>query len=136
MEFPHQMKLKVNLLYEGGLSRMRHSISNTAEYSDLTRGGRIVTGETRGEMRRRLADIQSGAFADEWMRECEEGKPNFTRLESEARRHPIEVVGARLRSMMPWLQETRGPSASRAGTAALQADERDAERQAEVANGV
>ncbi len=104
----HEMKLIVDLLYEGGLSRMRHSISNTAEYGDLTRGSRIVTPATRDAMRRLLADIQSGAFADEWMGECEAGKPNFTRLEDEGRRHPIEVVGARLRSMMPWLQEARG----------------------------
>jgi ketol-acid reductoisomerase len=129
----HEMKLIVDLLYEGGLSRMRHSISNTAEYGDLTRGERIVNGATRAEMRRLLADIQSGAFADEWMGECAAGKPNFTRLESEARRHPIEVVGARLRSMMPWLQEARGESAPRPGTGALQVRER---RTAEVADVV
>jgi ketol-acid reductoisomerase len=103
-ECMHEMKLIVDLLYEGGLAKMRHSISNTAEYGDLTRGPRIVNAATRTEMRRLLADIQSGSFADEWMAECEAGKPSFTRLESEGLRHPIEVVGKKLRSMMPWLQ--------------------------------
>ena len=100
----HEMKLIVDLLYEGGLSKMRHSISNTAEYGDLTRGGRLITTETRAEMRRLLREIQSGRFADEWMAECDAGKPNFTRLEAASREHEIERVGARLRSMMPWLQ--------------------------------
>ena len=99
----HEMKLIVDLLYEGGLSKMRHSISNTAEYGDLTRGGRLITAETRAEMRQLLREIQSGRFADEWMAECDAGKPNFTRLEAASREHEIERVGARLRSMMPWL---------------------------------
>ena len=103
-ECMHELKLIVDLLYEGGLAKMRHSISNTAEYGDLTRGRRIVTDETRAEMRRLLADIQSGRFADEWMAECSAGKPSFNRLESEGLRHPIEDVGRRLRAMMPWLQ--------------------------------
>jgi ketol-acid reductoisomerase len=102
-ECMHEMKLIVDLLYEGGLAKMRHSISNTAEYGDLTRGPRVVNAATRTEMQRLLADIQSGRFADEWMAECEAGKPTFTRLETEGLRHPIEEVGKRLRSMMPWL---------------------------------
>jgi ketol-acid reductoisomerase len=101
----HEMKLIVDLLYEGGLSKMRHSISNTAEYGDLTRGGRLITSATRTEMRQMLRDIQSGHFADEWMAECEAGKPNFTRLELAGREHEIEKVGKRLRAMMPWLQQ-------------------------------
>ncbi len=102
-ECMHEMKLIVDLLYEGGLSKMRHSISNTAEYGDLTRGPRVINAATRSEMQRLLADIQSGKFADEWMAECEAGKPSFTKLENDAARHPIEQVGKRLRSMMPWL---------------------------------
>jgi len=103
-ECMHEMKLIVDLLYEGGLGKMRHSISNTAEYGDLTRGRRVINGATRTEMRRLLADIQSGRFADEWMAECAAGKPAFNRLEAEGLQHPIEVVGRRLRSMMPWLE--------------------------------
>ncbi len=103
-ECMHEMKLIVDLLHEGGLAKMRHSISNTAEYGDLTRGRRIINGAVRTEMQRLLADIQSGRFADEWMAECEAGKPSFTRLETEGLHHPIEEVGKRLRSMMPWLQ--------------------------------
>src|SRR5262245_48718239 len=106
-ECMHEMKLIVDLLYEGGLAKMRHSISNTAEYGDLTRGPRIVTDATRAEMRRLLADIQSGRFADEWMSECDAGKPSFSRLEAEGHRHPIEEVGKRLRAMMPWLDAAR-----------------------------
>lgn len=103
----HEMKLIVDLLYEGGIENMRYSISNTAEYGDLTRGPRIVTDETKKEMKRILAEIQSGEFADEWMSENDSGKENFTRLENEGKAHPIEEVGARLRSMMPWLAQDR-----------------------------
>ncbi|HEY3055309.1 MAG TPA: ketol-acid reductoisomerase [Thermoanaerobaculia bacterium] len=103
-ECMHEMKLIVDLLYEGGLAKMRHSISNTAEYGDLTRGRRIINSAVRTEMQRLLADIQSGKFADEWMAECAAGKPSFTKLETDGLRHPIEEVGKRLRSMMPWLQ--------------------------------
>ncbi len=102
-ECMHEMKLIVDLLYEGGLAKMRHSISNTAEYGDLTRGPRVINAATRIEMQRLLVDIQSGRFADEWMAECEAGQPSFTRLETEGLEHPIETVGRRLRSMMPWL---------------------------------
>ncbi|HEY8183163.1 MAG TPA: ketol-acid reductoisomerase [Thermoanaerobaculia bacterium] len=104
-ECMHEMKLIVDLLYEGGLAKMRHSISNTAEYGDLTRGRRIINSAVRAEMQRLLADIQSGKFADEWMAECEAGKPSFNKLETDGLRHPIEEVGKRLRSMMPWLEK-------------------------------
>lgn len=101
----HELKLIVDLVYEGGIGNMRYSVSNTAEYGDLTRGPVIVDHSTRRSMQKILRDIQSGNFADEWMNECEAGKPEFKRLESEALEHPIEVVGARLRSMMPWLKD-------------------------------
>lgn len=103
----HEMKLIVDLLYEGGIDNMRYSISNTAEYGDLTRGPRIVTDATKAEMKKILAEIQSGEFADEWMSENDSGKENFTRLEKEGREHPIEEVGAKLRAMMPWLAQDR-----------------------------
>ncbi|HNQ14014.1 MAG TPA: ketol-acid reductoisomerase [Pyrinomonadaceae bacterium] len=103
----HEMKLIVDLLYEGGIENMRYSVSNTAEYGDLTRGPRVVTDATKAEMKRILGEIQSGQFADEWMSENDSGKQNFTRLENEGREHPIEEVGARLRAMMPWLSKNR-----------------------------
>ncbi|HEX2053508.1 MAG TPA: ketol-acid reductoisomerase, partial [Actinomycetota bacterium] len=101
----HEVKLIVDLIYEGGLAKMRHSISDTAEYGDLTRGGRIVTDETREAMDRILVDIQSGNFAREWVSEAEAGAPNFTRLREEAAAHKIEAVGKELRAMMPWLRK-------------------------------
>jgi ketol-acid reductoisomerase len=103
----HEVKLIVDLLYEGGIANMRYSVSNTAEYGDLTRGPRIINATTRAEMRRLLDEIQSGEFADEWMAEHEAGKPRFRELESQAQGHQIEEVGKRLRSMMPWLGEKR-----------------------------
>jgi ketol-acid reductoisomerase len=101
----HEMKLIVDLVYEGGIGNMRYSVSNTAEYGDMTRGPRVISQCVRGEMKKLLQDIQSGTFADEWMAECEAGKPHFKELESKGQEHPIEIVGARLRSMMPWLKE-------------------------------
>ena len=103
----HEVKLIVDLLYEGGIANMRYSVSNTAEYGDLTRGPRIINGTTRAEMRQLLNEIQSGEFADEWMAEHEAGKPRFRELESQAETHQIEEVGKRLRAMMPWLGERR-----------------------------
>jgi ketol-acid reductoisomerase len=100
----HELKLIVDLLYEGGLGNMRYSVSNTAEYGDLTRGPRVINETARREMRKILEDIQSGRFADEWMSECEAGKPRFQHLESAGAEHEIERVGARLRQMMPWLK--------------------------------
>ena len=101
----HEMKLIVDLLYEGGISNMRYSISNTAEYGDLTRGSRIVTAETKAEMKKILSEIQSGEFADEWMAECDNGKENFKKMEAAGEKHNIEEVGKELRDMMPWLHE-------------------------------
>ena len=103
----HEVKLIVDLLYEGGIANMRYSVSNTAEYGDLTRGPRIINATTRAEMRQLLKEIQSGEFADEWMAEHEAGKPHFRELESQAQGHQIEDVGKRLRAMMPWLGEKR-----------------------------
>ncbi len=101
----HELKLIVDLLYEGGITNMRYSVSNTAEYGDLTRGRRIVTDATKAEMKKILGEIQSGEFADEWMSECDNGKVNFKRLEAEGEKHEIEEVGKNLRKMMPWLKE-------------------------------
>jgi ketol-acid reductoisomerase len=101
----HELKLIVDLMYRGGLKFMRYSISDTAEYGDYTRGPRIITEETRQEMRKILADIQSGAFAKEWLAECRAGGPNFAQLREQARESGIEQVGARLRAMMPWSEE-------------------------------
>jgi ketol-acid reductoisomerase len=103
----HEIKLIVDLLYEGGIANMRYSISNTAEYGDLTRGKRVVGPETRAAMRAILADIQSGAFADEWITEYRCGLPHFRELRKEGERHSIEEVGARLRGLMPWLASER-----------------------------
>jgi ketol-acid reductoisomerase len=103
----HEMKLIVDLMYEGGIKNMRYSVSNTAEYGDLTRGSRVVNEATKAEMKKILGEIQSGEFADEWMSECDSGKENFKRLEGEGERHQIEEVGEKLRAMMPWLAKDR-----------------------------
>ena len=103
----HEMKLIVDLLYEGGISEMRYSISNTAQYGDMTRGPIVVNDETKRRMKSLLSDIQSGVFARDWMNEAGNGRQRFQQLDDEAREHPIERVGARLRQMMPWLTESR-----------------------------
>ena len=103
----HEMKLIVDLLYEGGISEMRYSISNTAQYGDMTRGPVVVNDETKRRMRALLAEIQSGAFAREWMRENRNGKERFRRLERQTEDHQIENVGRQLRGMMPWLNGGR-----------------------------
>jgi ketol-acid reductoisomerase len=100
----HELKLIVDLMYEGGLSWMRYSISDTAEYGDYTRGPRVIDDETRAEMRRILDEVQSGQFAKEWIAEAENGFPNFRRLRAEARASQLEEVGRGLRRMMPWLK--------------------------------
>jgi ketol-acid reductoisomerase len=100
----HELKLIVDLIYEGGLSWMRYSISDTAEYGDYTRGPRVVDEGTREEMRRILDEIQSGQFAKEWIAEAEGGFPTFLRLRQEARASQLEGVGRELRRMMPWLE--------------------------------
>jgi ketol-acid reductoisomerase len=103
----HEVKLIVDLLYEGGIADMRYSISNTAEYGDMTRGPRVIGPETRAAMKRILEDIQSGKFAEEWITEYRCGLPHFRELRKEAANHPIEKVGARLRALMPWLAANR-----------------------------
>ncbi len=100
----HEMKLIVDLIYEGGLGLMRYSVSNTAKFGDFTRGTRIITGETRKEMRRILGEIQSGAFAKEWILENQAGRPVFAARYRQESEHPIEEVGRQLRAMMPWLE--------------------------------
>jgi len=100
----HELKLIVDLMYEGGLSWMRYSISDTAEYGDYTRGPRVIDDGTREEMRRILDEIQSGQFAKEWISEAEGGFTNFLRFRQEARTSRLEEVGRELRRMMPWLE--------------------------------
>jgi len=100
----HELKLIVDLMYEGGMSWMRYSISDTAEYGDYTRGPRVVSDETREEMGRILNEIQSGQFAKEWIAEADGGFPTFLRLRREARTSQLEDVGRGLRRMMPWLE--------------------------------
>ncbi len=101
----HEVKLIVDLIYEGGIANMRYSISDTAEYGDMTRGPRIITDDTRAEMRRILDEIRGGRFAREWILENKAGRPVFNALRRRAAEHPIEEVGERLRSMMPWIGE-------------------------------
>jgi ketol-acid reductoisomerase len=101
----HELKLIVDLMYEKGIQGMRHSISNTAEYGDMTRGSRVISEETRAEMRKILADIQSGEFAKEWIAENEAGQENFQRMREEAADHQVEKVGTELRSKMPWISK-------------------------------
>jgi ketol-acid reductoisomerase len=109
----HEVKLIVDLIYEGGLARMRYSISNTAEYGDLTRGEAVVGDATRQAMKKVLADIQSGEFAREWIAEHRSGNKHFTALREAEKQHPIEEVGARLRSMMDWLPDATKSNAKK-----------------------
>ena len=101
----HETKLIVDLLYEGGISNMRYSISNTAQYGDISRGPRVITDKTKKEMKKILGEIQSGEFAREWMLECKANKPVFNALTKKGERHSIEKVGGKLRAMMPWLKK-------------------------------
>jgi ketol-acid reductoisomerase len=101
----HELKLIVDLMYEGGIADMRYSISNTAEYGDLTRGPRVVTAETKKEMKKILTEIQTGEFAREWILENKAGAPRFKALARMGKAHPIEEVGTKLRAMMPWLKD-------------------------------
>ena len=113
----HEVKLIVDLMYEEGIAGMRYSISDTAEYGDLTRGPRIITDATKAEMKKVLTEIQDGTFAREWVAESESGRANYHRHQGEGKRHPIEVVGARLRSMMPWISAGRQTVADASGGA-------------------
>ena len=103
----HELKLIVDLMYEGGIANMRYSISNTAEYGDYTRGPRIVTEQTKAEMKKILKEIQSGEFAKEWMAENETGGKRFPELRQKGAKHAIEEVGAKLRDMMPWIKANK-----------------------------
>ena len=103
----HELKLIVDLIYEGGLGYMRYSISDTAEYGDYTRGKRIVTDQTRAEMKKILSEIQSGEFAKTWLAENREGRKKFLAMREEAKDQPIEKVGAELRAMMPFLKKRK-----------------------------
>jgi ketol-acid reductoisomerase len=110
----HEMKLIVDLMYERGIEGMRDAISNTAKYGDYTRGERVVTEETRAAMRRILAEIRSGAFAQEWVAEHASGKPSFRAFRQRAANHEVEHVGRDLRALMPWMRD---------GAAGAEADE-------------
>jgi ketol-acid reductoisomerase len=103
----HETKLIVDLMYEGGIANMRYSISNTAEYGDYVTGPRIITADVKAEMKKVLADIQSGKFARDWMLENKVGTPNFKAMRRRGAEHPIEEVGAKLRAMMPWLSKNK-----------------------------
>ncbi|MDA2958692.1 MAG: ketol-acid reductoisomerase [Actinomycetota bacterium] len=111
----HEVKLIVDLMYEEGIAGMRYSISDTAEYGDLTRGPRIVTEATKAEMKKVLTEIQDGTFANEWVAESESGRANYHRMQDEGKQHPIEVVGGRLRSMMPWISAGKQKVAEASG---------------------
>jgi ketol-acid reductoisomerase len=99
----HELKLIVDLMYEGGIARMRYSVSDTAEYGDYSRGPRVIDSRVKEEMRRILAEVRSGEFAREWIAEDDAGRPNFTKWRAEAAAHPIEETGKRLRGMMSWV---------------------------------
>ncbi len=100
----HEVKLIVDLIYEGGIANMNYSVSNTAEYGEYMSGPRVITQETRAEMRRILKDIQTGTFTSEWMRENRAGQPKFKAIRRMNDAHPIEEVGRQLRAMMPWIK--------------------------------
>jgi ketol-acid reductoisomerase len=103
----HEVKLIVDLIYEGGIANMNYSVSNTAEYGEYVSGPRVVTPETKAEMKRILKDIQEGRFVRDWMLEVAAGKPNFNAIRRRDAEHPIEEVGARLRAMMPWIAKNK-----------------------------
>ena len=117
-ECMHELKLIVDLIYRGGLSYMRYSISDTAEHGDYSAGPRIITSKTREEMRKILSEIRDGSFAKKWVEENEKGSPNFLANRQREQTHPIEVLGPTLRAMMPFLQPVTAPgmAASKAAT--------------------
>jgi ketol-acid reductoisomerase len=104
-ECVHEVKLIVDLIYEGGIANMNYSISNTAEYGEYVSGPRVVTPETKAEMKRILGDIQSGRFTRDWMLENKVNQTSFKATRAKLGEHPIEHVGAKLREMMPWIRE-------------------------------
>ncbi|HET9414751.1 MAG TPA: ketol-acid reductoisomerase, partial [Pseudolabrys sp.] len=101
----HEVKLIVDLIYEGGIANMNYSVSNTAEYGEYVSGPRVITEETRAEMKRILADIQSGRFTKDWMLENKVNQTSFKATRAKLAEHPIEQVGAKLRDMMPWIKQ-------------------------------
>jgi ketol-acid reductoisomerase len=101
----HEVKLIVDLMYEEGIAGMRYSISDTAEYGDVSRGPRIINSDTKAEMRRILGEIQSGKFAEEWIAESDDGRKRFAEMQQAGRNHPIEKIGSQLRSMMPFIRK-------------------------------
>lgn len=103
----HETKLIVDLIYEGGLANMRHSISNTAEYGDYIAGPRLITDKTKAEMKKLLTEIQDGTFVKNWMDECKNGQPFLKAQRNACRQHPIEETGGKLRGMMPWIEKNR-----------------------------
>ena len=103
----HELKLIVDLMYEGGIANMRYSISNNAEYGDFTRGPRIITEETKNEMRKILKEIQTGAYAQEFLLENQTGATKLNAMRRIGRQHPIEIVGGKLRDMMPWIKKNK-----------------------------
>ena len=103
----HEVKLIVDLLYEGGIANMRYSISNTAEYGDYVSGKRIINNETRKEMKAILNDIQTGKFVRNWMLECKANQPYFKAMRKKTKSHGIEQVGKELRDMMPWINKNK-----------------------------
>jgi ketol-acid reductoisomerase len=113
----HEVKLIVDLMYEEGIAGMRYSISDTAEYGDVTRGPRVITSETKAEMRRILDEIQDGRFAEEWINESDSGRARFNDLRKKGQEHPIEVVGKQLRGMMPWISAGKPKVADASGGA-------------------
>ncbi|MGA8117214.1 MAG: ketol-acid reductoisomerase [Actinocatenispora sp.] len=102
-EVLHELKLIIDLIWEGGIARQRYSCSDTAEYGDYTRGPRVIDAHVKAEMRKILGEIQDGTFANEWIAEDDNGRPNFTKYREEGAAHPVEVVGKKLRSMMSWV---------------------------------
>lgn len=119
-EVLHELKLIVDLYYEGGLEYMNYSISDTAEYGNYSRGPRVITDSVKQEMKKILDEIQSGAFAREWIAECEAGTPRFEELRARSRRHPIETVGKKLRRMMSWLRPKKEADTARSPVAVLE----------------
>jgi ketol-acid reductoisomerase len=103
----HETKLIVDLIYEGGIANMRYSVSNTAEYGDLTRGSRVINSETKQEMKKILEEIQNGQFCKEWILENKANKPTFSALRKRGAAHKIEAVGGKLRAMMPWIAASK-----------------------------
>ena len=101
----HELKLIVDLMYQGGLNYMRYSVSDTAEYGDYTRGPRVIDDMVREEMEQILSEVQDGSFAKEWILENQAGRPVYSALKRMNEQHPIETVGAELRKMMPWLKK-------------------------------